>query len=125
MIHKIEKCIRHAFLSNKNGMGILIYICRLENPDLQHVCISLDFCALDRYRLIWIGKCFGSWIWYQFLQLWGTGSFGIGLRTLTSWTSLVGFLNIEQHLAVGQRLGVFSLRTISVFGGTFGTKGTP
>ncbi|CAB5193511.1 unnamed protein product [Rhizophagus irregularis] len=46
----------------------------------------------------------------------GTGSFGIGLRTLTSWTSLVGFLNIEQHLAVGQRLGVFSLRTISVFG---------
>ncbi|GBC25059.2 hypothetical protein GLOIN_2v1485806 [Rhizophagus irregularis DAOM 181602=DAOM 197198] len=62
------------------------------------VCISLDFCALDRYRLIWIGKCFGSWIWYQFLQLWGM---------------VLDLLALDFGR---QRLGVFSLRTISVFG---------
>ncbi|CAB4475357.1 unnamed protein product [Rhizophagus irregularis] len=47
-----------------------------------------------RYRLIWIR----SWIWYQFLQLWGM---------------VLDLLALDFGR---QRLGVFSLRTISVFG---------
>ncbi|POG57658.1 hypothetical protein GLOIN_2v1886405 [Rhizophagus irregularis DAOM 181602=DAOM 197198] len=57
----------------------------------------------------------------------GTGSFGIGLQTLTSWTSLVGFLNIEQHLDFffcrSASWNIFSWNDKCLW--TFRTKGTP